>query len=203
MRTVFPGKSVMLPTFQTLLIPQPWISCCLFYEKAATFAMIQHGMDVVHQILQLKTSSCYCYWPTSFCPSKVCPVVFHCDPWREVCCHVWTSYWNGSVAYHWWLEGSGWTTILSDAGIAFQGTVDSFQKAPLKKMPQQPNHCTSFVKTTERCLEGEGQSQIQYIKNEKMTWSRRVLPYSSGISLLNLRVLLSYFVILTETLTSL
>jgi hypothetical protein len=107
----------------------------LFYEKAATAAMVKHGMNVVR-------------WATDFInPGQIPVVAFDVSlyaiakftQWKWPHMHgegkfiamfgslhmemvVWTTCGN-------YLEGSGWTSALTQAGIASSGTADSFLKA--------------------------------------------------------------------------
>ena len=107
----------------------------LFYEKAATAAMIKHGMNVLR-------------WATDFLNPGQIPVIAFDAPlyalakftqWNWPDTHgedkfiaifgglhiemaMWTTYGN-------YLEGSGWTSALTQAGIASTGTADSFLKA--------------------------------------------------------------------------
>ena len=107
----------------------------LFHEKAATAAMIKHGMNVIR-------------WSTDFLNPGQIPVVAFDAPlyalakftqWNCPDTHgegkfivmfgglhiemaMWTTYGD-------YLGGSGWTNALTEAGIASSGTADSFLKA--------------------------------------------------------------------------
>jgi len=107
----------------------------LFYEKAATAAMIKHGMKVL-------------CWAADFLNPGQIPVMAFDAPlyalakyiqWNWPDTHgegkfiamfgglhiemaIWTTYGN-------YLEGSGWTNALMQANIASSGTADSFLKA--------------------------------------------------------------------------
>jgi hypothetical protein len=122
------GTSEDLQAALTQLLP-------LFYEKAATAAMIKHGLNVVH-------------WATEFLNPGQIPVLAFDAPlyalakftqWNWPDTHgedkfvamfgglhiemaIWTTYGD-------YLEGSGWTNVLSEAGIASTGTADSMLKA--------------------------------------------------------------------------
>lgn len=106
----------------------------LFYEKAATPAMVKHGMDVLRQSI------------TFLNPGQI-PVMAVDQPlfalaklvqWRYPTTHGENNYvvmfgglhmemalWNtlGDL-----LEKSGWTTALADADVASSGTADAFLK---------------------------------------------------------------------------
>ncbi len=96
----------------------------LFYEKAATPAMIKHGMDVVRQAIQhlnpgqiQVTTFDQPRWPVTHGES-VHVVMFGG-------LHIEMALWNtlGDL-----LEASGWTTALIEADVASSGTADSFLK---------------------------------------------------------------------------
>jgi len=106
----------------------------LFYEKAVTFAMIKHGMTLVKQITDhlnpgqipvialdqpLYTLAKYIQWqfPETFGEQRY--VVMFGG------LHIEIALWNtiGEL-----LENSGWTTVLSDAGIVSEGTAISLLK---------------------------------------------------------------------------
>ena len=117
-----------LHTTLTQLLP-------LFYEKATTAAMVKHGMNMVR-------------WATDFLNPGQIPVVAFDAPlyaiakftqWKWTDTHgegkfiamfgglhiemvIWTTYGD-------YLQGSGWTSALTQAGIASSGTADSFLKA--------------------------------------------------------------------------
>ncbi len=107
----------------------------LFYEKAATAAMIKHGMNVVREATQFLNpgqipvialdaplyalaKSVQWYWPHTHGENKY--VVFFGG------LHIEMAIWKTIGDY---LEASGWTTALAQADIASSGTVDSFLKA--------------------------------------------------------------------------
>ena len=107
----------------------------LFYEKAATPAMVKHGMDVLRQAI------------TFLNPNQI-PVITVDQPlfalakmvhWKWLTSHGEQAYdvmlgglhiemalWSvlGDL-----LDGSGWTTALSEAEVASCGVADSFLKA--------------------------------------------------------------------------
>ena len=59
-----------------------------------------------------------------------------------------------------WLEGSGWTTVLTDANVATPGTAESFFKAASvthSRWAHQVTACSSFIlvqKAYTKCKEG-------------------------------------------------
>lgn len=90
--------------------------------------MIKHGMDVVRRAIQFlnpgQIPACNCVGCTTLCLGKV----RMCGLKHMVCCrlHIEMAIWNTFGDY---LELSGWTTALTQAGIASSGTADSFLKA--------------------------------------------------------------------------
>ena len=107
----------------------------LFYEKAATVPMIKHGINVVR-------------WATEFPNPGQTPVLAFDAPLYALA--KFTQYkWPDThgedkfiakfgglhiemamrKTFGDYLEGSGWTTALTDAGIASSGTADSFLKS--------------------------------------------------------------------------
>lgn len=116
------------PPALTALLP-------LFYEKAATPAMVTHGMDVLRQAI------------TFLNPNQV-PVITVDQPlfalaklvqWKWPVCHGEQAYVVMLGGLHiemaLWstlgdlLDKSGWTTALSEAEVASSGVADSFLKA--------------------------------------------------------------------------
>lgn len=106
----------------------------LFYEKAATFAMIKHGMDVQRKAIQylnpgqipVTTFDQPLYalaklvqwkWPVTYGESVYVVLLGGL--------HIEMALWNtlGDL-----LEASGWTTALTEAEVASPGTADSFLK---------------------------------------------------------------------------
>jgi hypothetical protein len=116
------------PPALTALLP-------LFYEKAATPAMVKHGMDVIRQAV------------TFLNPGQV-PIITVDQPLFELAKMVqwkWPDS-HGEQAYvvmlgglhiemALWsvlgdlLDGSGWTVALTEADVASSGVADSFLKA--------------------------------------------------------------------------
>ena len=107
----------------------------LFYEKAATASMIKHGMDVQCKATQFLNpgqipvmavdAPLYALakfvrwnWPQTHGEDK-CVVMFGG-------LHIEMAMWK---TYGDYLEASGWTTALTEAGIASSGTADSILKA--------------------------------------------------------------------------
>ena len=107
----------------------------IFYEKAATAAMIKHGMNMLRQATQLLNpdqtpiialdAPLYALakftqwkWPQTHGESQF--VILSGG------LHIEMAVWN---TYGDYLEGSGWTSVLTQAGITSSGTADSFLKA--------------------------------------------------------------------------
>ena len=107
----------------------------LFYEHADTPAMIKHGMNIIKQATeflnpgQIPVMACDCpifakakyiqwTWPTEYSEDKF--VVMFGG------LHIEMALWNVFGDY---LADSGWTTALTEAGIASSGTADSFLKS--------------------------------------------------------------------------
>ena len=107
----------------------------LFYEKAASIAMVKHGMSVQFKAIQFLN------------PGQIPVTVFDAPlfalaklvqwKWQDVHgeskhvvmmggLHIEMAMWNTFGDY---LEGSGWVAALTEAGVASPGTVDSFLKA--------------------------------------------------------------------------
>ena len=107
----------------------------LFYEKASTISMIKHGMEIERQITEylnpgqipvttfdqplfaLAKIVQWC-WPDSHGEKK------HVVMFGGL--HIEMALWSTIGDF---LDGSGWTTALSEAGIADTGTADSFLNA--------------------------------------------------------------------------
>ena len=107
----------------------------LFHDKAATAAMIKHGMDVLREATQflnpgqipvialdapLYALAKYVqwHWPQTHGEDKYVAMFGGL--------HIEMAIWNTFGDY---LEASGWTTALTQAEIASSGTADSFLKA--------------------------------------------------------------------------
>ena len=106
----------------------------LFYEKAATPAMIKHGMDVVRQAIQHLNPGqipVTTFDQPLFALAKLVQwrwPVTHGESVHVVMfggLHIEMALWNtlGDL-----LEASGWTTALIEANVASSGTADSFLK---------------------------------------------------------------------------
>lgn len=121
-------SQAITPPVITALLP-------LFTEKADTPAMIKHAMDILMSATsflnpgQVPVMACDCpiyakakfvqwTWPSSHGEDKL--VVMFGG------LHLEMGMWNMLGDY---LAGSGWTTALTDAGIATAGTADSFLKS--------------------------------------------------------------------------
>lgn len=120
------------PSAITTLLP-------LFYEKAATIAMIKHGMYVQKMLTE--------HLANYINPGQI-PVMTFDQPlfalakfvqwkWPEVFgesrflvmfggLHIEMALWNTIGDF---MEGSGWTAALTEAGVASAGKADSFLKA--------------------------------------------------------------------------
>jgi len=107
----------------------------LFYEKAATAAMIKHGMTVLYSATEflnpgqipVMTFDAPLFalakfiqwnWPNTHGEDKF--IVMFGGLHIEMA--LWKTYGD-------YLQGSGWTSALTQAGVASSGTVDSFLKA--------------------------------------------------------------------------
>lgn len=107
----------------------------LFYEKAATAAMVKHGMTVQHRAteflnpgqipvtafdapLYALAKQVQWKWPDTHGEDKYVVMLGGL--------HIEMAIWNTLGDY---LEDSGWTIALTQAGIASSGTADSFLKA--------------------------------------------------------------------------
>ncbi|KAK3883433.1 hypothetical protein Pcinc_012266 [Petrolisthes cinctipes] len=132
----------------------------LFYEKSATPAMIKHGMDVLRQAVEFLNlgqipvttfdqplfalAKCIQWkWPDTH-GEKVHVVMLGG-------LHTEMALWNtlGDV-----LDGSGWTTALTEAGVASPGTANSYLKvAHLTRTGHA--HQTTFL-TLHKCPEHAG-----------------------------------------------
>ena len=136
----------------------------LFYEKAATFSMVKHGMDIVKQITNhpnpgqipvialdqpLFTTAKYVQWQFPDTNGEGMYVVMFGG------LHIEISLWNTIGEF---LEGSGWTSALCDAGIVTQGTADSSLKA-------------SNLTKTRHCHQV---TYLTFIKLQKDAWERSV-----------------------------
>ena len=107
----------------------------LCYEKTATTAMIKHGMDVVH-------------WATKYRGQGQIPVIAFDTPlyaltkftqykWHDTHGEDKLDAMLGGLRIEMatsktiadYLEGSGWTNVLTQSGVASVGTADSFLKA--------------------------------------------------------------------------
>lgn len=170
------SASADLPTTLTQLMP-------LFYEKAATAAMIKHGMNVVR-------------WATEFLNPGQIPVVAFDAPlyalakftqwnWPDTHgeekfvamfggLHIEMAMWTTFGDY---LEGSGWTNVLTQAGIASSGTADSFLKTSHLTRTRHAHQVTALAlaKLQEdafQCTEGAHNSEA------KETWKQAMVQKS-------------------------
>lgn len=107
----------------------------VFYEKAATSAMVKHGMTVQQKAIQFLnpgqipvtafdallfalTKLVQWRWPATHGEDKHVVMLGGL--------HIEMAMWNTFGDY---LEGSGWTTALTQANVASSGTADSFLNA--------------------------------------------------------------------------
>lgn len=91
----------------------------LFYEKAATLSMVKHGMDIQRQITNHLN-------PGQIPDYKVCPGESNGKNHIVVTfggLHIEMALGNTLGDF---LDGSGWTTAISEAQVASSGTTDSF-----------------------------------------------------------------------------
>lgn len=117
-----PGKE--LPVISGLLP--------LFHEKAASISMVKHGMDVLRQVTEYLNPG---QIPVIAVDQPLYTIVKYVQwKWPETHgesvyvamlggLHIEMALWSlcGDL-----LESSGWTTALSDSGVASAGTADSF-----------------------------------------------------------------------------
>ena len=123
----------------------------LFYEKAATAAMIKHGMNVLRLATEylnpgqvpVITFDAPLYalakfiqwnWPDTHGEEKFIPMFGGL--------HIEMAMWK---TYGDYLEGSGWTNALTEAGIASSGTSDSFLKASHLTRTRHAHQVTALV----------------------------------------------------------
>ena len=147
----------------------------LFYEKAATMAMIKHGKDIQKNITEyinpgqipvmafdqplfaLAKFSQWC-WPDTHGEDKY--VVMFGG------LHIEMALWNTIGTY---LDGSGWTTALSDSGIAGTGTADSYLKASHLTRTRHSHQVTALTLATIQCeafAQAETNTPMQDWKND-------------------------------------
>ena len=107
----------------------------LFLEKADSPAMVKHGLDVLRNVTnflndgQIPVLACDC--PIFAICKKIqwsMPQLYGEDKFLIMFggLHIEKSLWNALGDL---LRGSGWTNVLTEAGIATSGTADSFLKA--------------------------------------------------------------------------
>ena len=107
----------------------------VFYEKAATAAMVKHGMTVQQKATQFLNTGqipVTAFDAPLFALAKLVQWKWpdtHGDYKHVVMMgglHIEMAMWNTFGDY---LEGSGWTTALTQANVASSGTADSFLNA--------------------------------------------------------------------------
>ena len=123
----------------------------LFHEKAATTPMVKHGMDVLRQVTDyvnpgqlpviildqpLYTIAKYVQWKWPATHGEKVYVVMLGG------LHIEMALWSlcGDM-----LESSGWTTALSEAGVASSGTADSFLKVSHLTRTRHPHQVTALA----------------------------------------------------------
>ena len=107
----------------------------LFYEKSATPAMIKHGMDVIRQAIQYLNPGQIPV--TTFDRPLFALVKFVQWKWPDTYgerVHLLMLGGRHTEMIRWHtledvLEGSGWTTSLTESGVAPSGKADSFLRA--------------------------------------------------------------------------
>ena len=107
----------------------------LFYEKAATVAMVKHGMTVLRKVTQFLNpgqTPVTAFDAPLFALAKLVQWKWpdmHGEDKHVVMLgglHIEMAIWNTLGDY---LDSSGWTTALHQAGVASSGTADSFLSA--------------------------------------------------------------------------
>ena len=123
----------------------------LFHEKAATFSMVKHGIDVLKRITeylnpgQVPVLACdqplfalvkYVQWtcPNSYGENKLIPMLGGL--------HTEMNFWKmvGNI-----LDESGWTTMLNDSGVATAGRADSYIHASHLKRTRHSHQVTALA----------------------------------------------------------
>ena len=141
------------PTTLTQVMP-------LFYEKSASAAMVKHGMDVQRQATeflnpgQIPVTAVFApvfalaklvqwKWPNTHGEDKYVVMMGGL--------HIEMAIWSTIGDY---LEASGWTTALTQVGVASSGTADSFLKAShlIANQTRLSNQCIGSGKAPRRCL---------------------------------------------------
>uniref|UniRef100_A0A1X7UZV2 Uncharacterized protein n=2 Tax=Amphimedon queenslandica TaxID=400682 RepID=A0A1X7UZV2_AMPQE len=118
------SSSAMIPALNQLLP--------LFYEKAATAAMIKHGMDVIRKSIEYLNPGqipIVTFDAPLFALAKQIQWNWPLTYGENLCFAVSTSKWQCGRHFGEYLESSGWTTALTEAKIGTCGVTDSFLKA--------------------------------------------------------------------------
>ena len=153
-----PGLGALLPLFQ---------------EKAATFSMIKHGIDVLKKITeylnpeQVPVLACdqplfalvkYVQWtrPDSYGENRLIPMLGGL--------HTEINFWKlvGNL-----LDESGWTTMLNDSGVATSGRADSYIHASHLKRTRHSHQVTALALAQ---LELEAFEQLRKDGEDRSSW---------------------------------
>ena len=121
----------------------------LFYEKASSIAMVKHGMDI-----QKKITNCQApvtafdqplfalakyvqwHWPQTLGEEHYVVMIGGL--------HVEMALWSTIGGF---LDSSGWTSALCEAGVATSGTADSFLKAAHVTKTRRSHQITALTLT--------------------------------------------------------
>ena len=155
----------------------------LFHEKAATAAMVKHGMDVLRQAIQflnpgqipvialdapLYALAKYIQWnwPQTHGEDKYIAMLDGL--------HIEMAIWNTCGDY---LEASGWTNALTQAGIASSGTADSFLKAAHLTRTRHA-HQVSALALTKLQSDAFFHTGVLQDENSKEVWRQEMISKS-------------------------
>ena len=155
----------------------------LFHEKAATAAMVKHGMDVLRQAIQflnpgqipvialdapLYALAKYIQWnwPQTHGEDKYIAMLGGL--------HIEMAIWNTCGDY---LEASGWTNALTQAGIASSGTADSFLKAAHLTRTRHA-HQVSALALTKLQSDAFFHTGVLQDENSKEVWRQEMISMS-------------------------
>ena len=157
-----PGIGVLLPLFQ---------------EKAATISMIKHGIDVLRSITeylnpgQVPVIACdqplfaltkyvQWAWPNNYGEDRLIPMLGGL--------HTEMNFWKviGDL-----LDESGWTTMLTDSGVATVGRADSYINASNLKRTRHAHQVTALALAR---LESEAYEHLKKEDENRSTWKIRM-----------------------------
>ena len=155
----------------------------MFYEKAATAAMIKHSMDINRQATQFLNSGQIPFlamdaplyalakyiqwkWPNEYGESKY--VIMFGGP------HIEMAAWKTFGDY---LSNSGWTAVLTQADIASSGTADSFLRCCHLTKTRRAHQVSAvtLAKLQEEAFLSTGQTDTE---NAKEIWSHSMIQRS-------------------------